>query len=186
MISPWRFLHYRHATYEGLQRTLRETVDPWHFNTSRYEQVRFDKTLTLAQTAPHARILELGCAEGHFTQRLVTIADAVTAADLSAAAIERARLRAPEATFLVMKAEDVPLPEEPYDLIVCAEMLYYVEDVPALVHRLRRLGRYLLTSTIYPSALRIHHELHGCRPLRSMLHTSLREMRATSIRLWEL
>jgi 2-polyprenyl-3-methyl-5-hydroxy-6-metoxy-1,4-benzoquinol methylase len=186
MISPWRLLRVRHATYDGLTRTLREKVDPWHFDTSRYEQARFVKTLALARSVPHARILELGCAEGHFTQQLLTIADSVTAVDLSAAAIERARLRAPTATFLAMRAEDVPLPEEPYDLIVCAEMLYYLEDVPAFVPRLRALGRYLLTSTIYPSALRIHAELQGCRPLKSVLHTSLRERRATSIRVWEL
>jgi 2-polyprenyl-3-methyl-5-hydroxy-6-metoxy-1,4-benzoquinol methylase len=186
MISPWRLLRYRHATYEGLQRTLRETVDPWHFDTSRYEQARFAKTLSLAQAVPHDRVLELGCAEGHFTRSLLTIASSVTAVDLSPAAIERARLRAPDATFLTMKAEDVPVPHEAYDLIVCAEMLYYLEDVPAFVPTLRRLGRYLLTSTIYPSALRIHGELHGCRLLKSTLHASLREMRLTSIRLWEL
>ena len=186
MLSPWRLLLSRHASYERLEEILRDRVDPWHFDTSRYEQARFAKMLSLVQTVPHERILDVGCAEGHFTQALLTVCPSVTAIDLSAAAVERAQERAPGASFLITKLEDLTIPEQPYDIIVCGEMLYYLEDVAALVPKLRRLGPYLLTSTCYPSALRIHSELGNYKLLQSVFHMSLRECRATSIRLWGL
>lgn len=181
-----RLARVGHASYGELRRTFRERVDPWHFETSPYEQGRFAKMLALVQSVPHARILEVGCAEGHFTERLLTVSGSVTAIDLSAEAIERARVRAPGASFLTVRAEDLPAPPERYDLIVCAEMLYYVEDLALVLAKLRRIGTYLVTSTCYPSALTIHRGLASCTLLRKVFHGRARELRATSIRLWEL
>lgn len=181
-----RLARFGHLSYDGLDRLFGARVDPWHFDSSAYEQARFAKMLALVQSVPHARILEAGCAEGHFTQRLLTISDDVTAIDLSAVAIERAKLRAPGASFLNVKLEDMPAGPERFDVIVCGEMLYYLDDVAAIVPKLRQLGRYLVTSTLYPSAWQIHAGLAQCTLRKQVFHASPRELRAASIRLWEL
>jgi 2-polyprenyl-3-methyl-5-hydroxy-6-metoxy-1,4-benzoquinol methylase len=181
-----RLARLGHASYDGLERLFRERTDPWHFTESDYEQARFAKMLAMVRTVPHRRILEAGCAEGHFTELLLGVADTVTAIDLSADAIARARERAPAARILQSKLEDLPLPCEPYDLVVCGEMLYYVADLKLVLGKLRGLGRYLLTCTCYPAALPIDRQLATYTQLGSVLHLGLRELRASSIRLWQL
>lgn len=176
----------RPATYERLDQRFREQSDPWGFERSPYEGERFEKMLALLGSIPHERVLEAGCAEGHFTQRLVTLSPDVTAIDVSAEAIRRARARAPQARYLHVKLEELPAPRRPYDVIVCGEMLYYLPDLSGLLPRLRRIGRYLLTSTSYHSALRVHAQLSDCRLLQRTVLASLRELKAGSIRLWEL
>jgi len=64
-------------------------------------------------------------------------------------------------------------------------MLYYVEDLALVLAKLRRLGKYLVTSTCYTSALAIHRGLASCKLLRRVFHGRAREVRAKSIRLWK-
>jgi 2-polyprenyl-3-methyl-5-hydroxy-6-metoxy-1,4-benzoquinol methylase len=175
-----------HLTYAGLERLFQKQADPWHFASSLYERNRFAKMLKLMHCVPHARILEVGCAEGHFTQHLLRLSSAVTAIDLSAEAIERAKCRAPGAQFFTSTLEDFRVENERYDVVVCGEMLYYVDDIDAAVNKLRQLGRYLVTSTCFPSALRINAKLARYRLLDRVIHVRVREFKATSIRLWEL
>jgi 2-polyprenyl-3-methyl-5-hydroxy-6-metoxy-1,4-benzoquinol methylase len=184
-----RFDIGRHLTYAGLERIFQNGIDPWHYERSLYEQMRFAKLLALVRTVPHARVLEVGCAEGHFTERLLTISRSVTAIDLSSEAIARARVRAPGARFLTLNVEEMPVTEERYDVIICAEMLYYVECIEALIAKLRQIGTHLITSTCYPSALRIDAQLASCRSLtlkKRIFFVRVRELKATSLRLWEL
>jgi ubiquinone/menaquinone biosynthesis C-methylase UbiE len=68
-------------------------------------------------------------------EQLLGIAGSVTAIELSATAIARARRRAPAARFVHTKLEDLPLPRVPYDLVVYGEMLHYVEDLSQVLHK---------------------------------------------------
>ena len=66
--------------------------DPWNYGNS-YEQSKYRQTLDSLPEGPIDNALELACAEGHFTVQLATKVKRLTAADISATALARARRR---------------------------------------------------------------------------------------------
>ncbi|WP_258374312.1 class I SAM-dependent methyltransferase [Curtobacterium sp. MCBD17_032] len=80
--------------------------------------------------------LELGCATGVLTAALTERADVVLGTDISAAPLERARLRAPAARF-VQAAMPAEWPSGRWDLVVVSEVGYYLSpaDLDATVDR---------------------------------------------------
>lgn len=175
-------------TRDVVDQMLREEVNPWRFDTSRYEQERFAKMLALTQSVPHERVLEVGCAEGHFTEQLVTVCRDVTAIDLSGAALARAAARVPTARFLHTTLEDLPLPDEPpYDVVICGEVLYYSDCARCAVEKLLKLGRWIVTSNCNQFALLV--DLRLRRRLRrrtGIVHYRLPALQVTSIALWQV
>jgi SAM-dependent methyltransferase len=87
---------------------------------------------------PAGRVLDLGCGDG----RLTVCLDAreLTAADVSAVALERATARL-DAARLVELEPDAPLPlaDSSFDLVLCAETLEHVRDVQLLLSEARRV-----------------------------------------------
>lgn len=149
------------ADYESLDRLFRAKTDAWNFETDRYESARFDKIIDVIKRVPHASILEVGCAEGHLTRRLCEIAEKVTAFDVSATAVERARKAAPRAQISQDRLEEARW-DHKFDVVLCSETIYYVKDVPAAVRKLNSLGRFILvTYTLY--------EKHRLDPLFSRI-----------------
>lgn len=133
------------GNYDVLEKMFRNIRDPWNFEASVYEQQRLDILLDLVKRYPHNRILEVGCAEGVFTERLVSISNNVTAIDVSATAIERASLRCPQARCIQASIEDFES-QDSYDIVICAETLYYIRHVVKAINILSGLGRYCLVS----------------------------------------
>ncbi|UCI07181.1 trifunctional glycosyltransferase/class I SAM-dependent methyltransferase/polysaccharide deacetylase [Mesorhizobium sp. B1-1-8] len=117
------------------------TEDPWNYN-SPYEQEKYERQLEILPAGPIARALELACAEGHFTRQLAPRVGHLTATDISAVAIGRARARCgdqPNVEFGTLDFSTDTLPGE-MDLIVCSEVLYYLEDLAEL----RRVAKKLV------------------------------------------
>ncbi|RWO61276.1 trifunctional glycosyltransferase/class I SAM-dependent methyltransferase/polysaccharide deacetylase [Mesorhizobium sp.] len=117
------------------------TEDPWNYGSS-YEQEKYERQLEILPTGPIGRALELACAEGHFTRQLAPHVGHLTATDISAVAIERARARCsdqPNVEFGVLDFSADTLPGE-MDLIVCSEVLYYLEDLAEL----RRIAKKIV------------------------------------------
>lgn len=109
------------------------TEDPWDYGSS-YEQEKYRRQLEILPAGPIGRALELACAEGHFTRQLAPRVGHLTATDISAIAIERARARCsdqPNAEFGVLDFAADALPGE-MDLIFCSEVLYYLDDLAEL------------------------------------------------------
>ncbi|BAB50208.1 trifunctional glycosyltransferase/class I SAM-dependent methyltransferase/polysaccharide deacetylase [Mesorhizobium japonicum] len=109
------------------------TEDPWNYG-SLYEQEKYQRQLEILPAGPIGRVLELACAEGHFTRQLAPRVSHLTATDISAIAIERARARCgdqPNIEFGVLDFAADMLPGE-MDLIVCSEVLYYLDDLADL------------------------------------------------------
>lgn len=111
-----------------MDRQFGRRLDPFNYEHSEYERLRFNALLETIKRLNFEKVLEAGCAEGHFTARLVHCAKEVTALDISPVALERVQKRAPEAHFI--KADLLrwkPPLKERYDLIVLSDVLYYLE-----------------------------------------------------------
>ena len=99
------------------------------------------------------RALDLGCGDGRLTAELD--AAELTAADVSAVALGRARARLPGAA-LVELDPDAPLPlgDSAFDLVLCAETVEHVRDVQLFLSEIRRVlrpgGELALTTPAAP------------------------------------
>jgi SAM-dependent methyltransferase len=108
-------------------------VDPWAYASSPYEQRKYARTLALVEGGgrrrDYARVLEVGCSEGVFTAMLAERGHGreVVAIDISRAAVQRARERCREWPHVRVERRDAfhAPPGGAFDLIVCAELLYY-------------------------------------------------------------
>jgi peptidoglycan/xylan/chitin deacetylase (PgdA/CDA1 family)/SAM-dependent methyltransferase len=112
--------------------------NPWSYETP-YEQLKYQQTLSLVPLVSIDRALELACAEGFFTKMLASRVKSLLATDISQVAIDRAeeRCRAKQnVRFALFDFTKDPLPGK-FDLIVCSEVLYYVNGL----HALRKVAR---------------------------------------------
>lgn len=139
------------------------TPDPWRLGTDAYERRKYETTLGEVPGLPYRRILEVGCAEGVFTDVLVgRFPDAeVTGIDISTRALDRARERAGRARFVHADLLSHGL-EEGFDLVFCAETLYYVGRADRLRRASERLtglladGGVLVLVHPWPEATSLH------------------------------
>ncbi len=174
--------------YQKFVELFKHKVDPWGFSESIYERGRLAKILEIARSVPHKSVLEIGCAEGHFTQKLLTISDSVTAIDVSKEAILRAKKRAPGAKYIVTSIDDLDLKSPKFDLAVASEVLYYIRDKKPIFKKISKSCRYLLMTNvgIWDYLLAIH--LRGATLIKrthySRFSEGLRYFCAVS--LWKL
>lgn len=110
-----------------------EQANPWRYD-SEYEQIKYQRTLSLITPRMDGKALEIACAEGHFTAELATRFNSLTALDISERAIERAKLRVAGQGDVNFCQTDVFRDgiEGNYDLITCSEMLYFAPSVAEL------------------------------------------------------
>jgi ubiquinone/menaquinone biosynthesis C-methylase UbiE len=96
---------------------------------------------------PDARVLDLACGDGvyaHWLAERLGEGGRVLAVDLSPAFLELARREIPtgaltdRVTFAMADLRHLPIPEESFDLVWCAQSLY---SLPDPVHALRRMER---------------------------------------------
>ncbi len=76
--------------------TFYEPSDPFHFDSNPRETLKYERTLALCGPGPFERALELGCAEGAFTEMLATRCNELVAVDISDVAVQRAATRTRE------------------------------------------------------------------------------------------
>ena len=106
-----------------------------HAGSPPRHRVEFVRSLGPAESA-----LELACGAGRLTPAID--AAAVTAADVSAVALERARRSRPEARFVELEPDaPLPLDDGEFDLVVCAETIEHVRDVQLFLSEIRRVLR---------------------------------------------
>jgi O-antigen/teichoic acid export membrane protein/SAM-dependent methyltransferase len=134
--------------------------DPWDYATVSYQRdrIRTEVEMLDAVRGPSrfAKVLEVGCAEGIFTEMLAPRCDSLLAVDISQVALARARQRLcahEQVRFAELDLRVDPLPET-YDLIVIIHALEYIRN-PIYVRRARaklvnalRPGGYLLVGAM--------------------------------------
>lgn len=131
-LNYWAKTENRRFDFE---RMYLEHGDVWNYHSSEYERRKYNLTLAEALKCRSASesALEVGCSVGVFTRMLSEVFDRVVAIDFSKEAlraavrynqhvsnIEFAHLSIPEATL-----------NRRFDVIFCAEILYYVEEKQA-------------------------------------------------------
>lgn len=123
--------------------------DPWQHAVDPYERHKYERTLDKVPMRSYRRILDVGCSEGTFT-RLVAAAHPTAhtvGVDVSARAIERAAARsAVDDANIRFETMDIlnEAPDGTFDLMFCAETLYYLGRDDRLRQACRRM-RDLLT-----------------------------------------
>jgi SAM-dependent methyltransferase len=103
------------------------------------------------------RALDVGCGDGRLTAEID--AAALTAADVSAVALERAAARLPGAALVELEPDaPLPLDDAAFDLVLCAETVEHVRDVQLFLSELRRVlrpgGELALTTPATPALVR--------------------------------
>ena len=121
---------------------FRSGTDPWNYETSTMEQERFAKQTELLDDARDGKRftfgLEIGCAEGLYTQVIAERCNTLQVLDLSPTALDRARGRRQWPSSVRFDRFDVRRDAIPgtFDLIVIAGVLEYFSN-PTTFHRIR-------------------------------------------------
>lgn len=138
----------------AFEQMYRDCPDPWHQDA--LEPVSEEAGLALLRRQPPRRVLDLGCGKGRFTQRLKQSTGAsVTALDLSPTAVRIAQSRYPGIQFVTAEIPPLNFPDDSFDLVVAAELLWYVlPKLQPIFSEVRRVlepsGRFLIFQTFYP------------------------------------
>lgn len=102
--------------------------DPWDLATSDYEAAKFEVTHDVLADRRYAKALEVGCAHGVLTGKLVGLCDRLLAIDISSKALAKAWARVGDRPGLALAQMAFPkqVPEDTgFDLVVLSEVAYY-------------------------------------------------------------
>ena len=132
-------------------------ADPWQVDDSWYERRKRAVLLAALPDASYPTALEIGCSVGALTQDLAGRCGQVTAVDLSAAAVARARHRLVGFDWVTVERRTVPdeLPDGPFDLVVLSEVGYFLSprELTATIAALeptRRSGAVVACHWLHP------------------------------------
>lgn len=102
--------------------------DPWRFETSRYEQEKYERTMGAVPGGIGAAF-EIGCSIGVLTRQLSLRCHALLAVDVAEAALAEARRRCADRPNVTIARMRIPQewPAGCFDLILFSEMLYYLQ-----------------------------------------------------------
>ncbi|MGH2903051.1 MAG: SAM-dependent methyltransferase [Solirubrobacteraceae bacterium] len=119
------------ASAESFERLYAASPDPWGYDSSEYERGKYAATLAALDGRTYPRALEVGCSIGAFTELLADRCGTLTALDFSARALElaRGRLRGRANVEIVEASFPEQAPAGGWDLVVCSEVLYYLDRV---------------------------------------------------------
>ncbi|MGQ9478278.1 MAG: SAM-dependent methyltransferase [Candidatus Bipolaricaulia bacterium] len=175
------------------ERLYQRRPDPWNYQSSEYELKKYRRMLELLPERSYSWILEVGCSEGVFTRMLEPLGAMILGVDISVVAMARAQARCadcPNITFQVADIVEDEL-EGPFDLIFCAEVLYYLGNKRVLAGVRDKLigllseGGHLLLVNPYPKALAVHRVFRASPRLKLLQEHLERDLRRPyAISLW--
>lgn len=95
--------------------------------------------------SPETKVLDLCCGSGQATQLLVQYSQNVTGLDASPLSLKRARQNVPQASYVEAFAENMPFPDQHFDLVHTSAALHEMEPVQLRqilqeVYRVLKLG----------------------------------------------
>ena len=119
--------------------------------------------------ARRKRVLDIACGMGYGSAELARVAQRVTSFDVSPEAVQAAAARyaASNLTYLCASAEEIPLPDASFDLIVAFEVIEHLSEWPRLLSEAKRLlapGGQFIVSTPNKSYYGESRRLSGPNP----------------------
>jgi len=126
-----------------------EDIDPWHCSDLRMTQKKIHTAILSNMNWSY--ILDYGCGKGAFTHTLKKNNNRVVGVDLSQNAIKKAiNMYGHLVEFSALKDEE-SLVGGGYDLIVCLEVLSYLEFYEDQLRKFSNMGKYLYLSLYIPT-----------------------------------
>ena len=126
-IRTWGWIWQPSYSASWLKNFYKRTVDPYHFDGTPYEAEKYAHTMRLLNGRIYENALEIGAAEGIFTQLLAPICTSVLAVEVADAAVARANERLRGCTNVTFIQATLPhqMPDGQFDLIIASDVLYY-------------------------------------------------------------
>jgi protein-L-isoaspartate O-methyltransferase len=112
---------------EYFEELYRADPDPWDLAGSAYERDKYAATIAALPPGPVGSALEVGCSIGVLSALLAERCGALWAIDSAPRAVAQARRRLEGLGHVRVEERRAPdeMPEGPFDLVVCSEVLYY-------------------------------------------------------------
>lgn len=103
--------------------------DPWRFETSDYEELKYRATLDALPRPRYRRALEIGCSIGVLTEQLAQRCDDLIALEPAERALDVARARCRHLPHVSFECASAPQAwvAGGFDLIVLSEVIYYLD-----------------------------------------------------------
>ena len=113
--------------------------DPWDYQSSEYEQKKYQATVEALTKDVYSNAFEIGCSIGVLSAQLAAKCQKLLSVDVSDLPLQKARVRLKDFAQVTVKKMTVPaeFPEENFDLVVLSEVGYYLSE-PDL-HRAQQL-----------------------------------------------
>lgn len=125
----------------------------------RYQLFRYPgieaELLRCTSNAVAPRVLEVGCGSGHWLSQLLQRDVPATGLDASLGMLAEARVRAPGATLVRGRAEQLPFADRSFDCVVCINAVHHFAVRDAFMREARRVlrgGGVLLVIGLDPHA----------------------------------
>ena len=117
------------ARAERFERLYETSPAPWHYRSSEYERKKYGATLAALGSGTYRRALEIGCSIGVFTELLAPRCERLVAIDFSSRALALAREQLSDLANveILQRAFPEEVPAGTWDLVVCSEVLYYLD-----------------------------------------------------------
>lgn len=107
-----------------------DSPDPWDFESSWYEQRKYELTIASLPRARYTRAFEPGCSIGVLSERLAKRCDELVAMEMLPDVAERARTRLRVFPGAIVLEGSIPndWPAGVFDLVVLSEVGYYLTE----------------------------------------------------------
>jgi ubiquinone/menaquinone biosynthesis C-methylase UbiE len=102
---------------------------------------RFARSLVNLTDVKDADVLDLCCGHGAMTAELIRCGARVTGLDFSPEGLSRARLQAPDASFVEGDAQSMEFEDDSFDVVLCNLGLLHVPDRQKALSEVRRVLR---------------------------------------------
>lgn len=119
-----------------------ENHDPWGYENRWYEERKRNVCLALLLKPIYNNALEIGCANGVFSQHLALRCKNLLCIDANETAVDLAQARLSHLNHVNVIQAMIPetFPEQKFDLIVLGEVLYYLnhDELMSLIEKIHR------------------------------------------------